>query len=182
MVEEEVGNPKYHKFKGFYAVSPNAYPLFHNYPITIIGYPFETIDLNFSPDVVISIDPFFRYLKPGMEDIIYHQLSLYIKQKKYQTIAYKFHPAFEVYPDMKRKYENILYKYLGHNIIQLDDTIVLENLLMTYKCDFYSSGSAVQIYGTLAGAKCYDFSAYINRETGYVSSLPFNDCIKEVNI
>ena len=42
------------KFKGFYAISSQAYPLFHDYPITVIGNPFEIIDIGFSPDVLLT--------------------------------------------------------------------------------------------------------------------------------
>ena len=179
-IKENYQYTKYYKFKGFYAISSQAYPLFQSYPITIIGNPFETIDIGFSPDVLLSIDPFFWNLSINTVDKIYYHLSKYIKGKNYHTITYKYHPMFGVYPDIKKEYEKIIHQYFGNNIIQLDDTVVLENIMMTYKCDFYSNGSSVQIYGTIAGAKCYDFSSFIRSDIDDVSDIPFEDCVKEV--
>lgn len=181
-IKENYQYPKHPKFKGFYAISSQAYPLFHDYPITVIGNPFETIDLGYSPDVVISIDPFYKDFGIDTVDKIYYHLSTYIKKKNYKTITCKFHPMFGVFPDKKKEYDEILHRYFGNDIIQLEDTVVIENLLMTYKCDFYSYGSSIQIYGTIVGAKCYDFSSFLNKDTKSISDIPFEDCLKEIKV
>lgn len=179
-IKEYLFYPDYYKFKGFYAISSQAYACFRDYPITVIGLPFETVDMGFTPEAVLSIDPFFRYLDLESTEKLFYHLSIYIKQKNYKTILYKFHPMFGVLPETKKAYEDALQRYFGNSIIQLDDTAVLENILMTYKCDFYSDSSSIQIYGFLAGAKCYDFSPFLNRNTGALSDKPFEECVREV--
>lgn len=181
-IKEYQFNPYHPKFNGFYGVSPDSFAFFKNFPKMVVGNPFETVDIGFSPDAVLSIDPFFKYMDTDKVDTIFRQLSLYLRPKNYKTIVYKYHPLFGVFPDKQKAYDEILHRYFGNNIVQLDDTAVLENILMTYKSDFYSNGSSVQRYGVIAGAKCYDFSSYIRRDSGTLSDMPFEACVKEVKV
>lgn len=144
------------KFKGFYATSEKSFPIF-NQEKKIIHIPFDYVNLGYTPDAVISIDPLFLFTNMKSTKVIYEQLSKYIARKNYRTIAYKFHQMFAVRPEMKEEYMKLIHTYFGDGLIELDNNNVLENILNTYKCDFYSAGSSVSIYGTLAGAKCYSF-------------------------
>ena len=89
---------------------------------------------------------------------------------------------FGVYPEIRKQYNHIIHKFFGENIIELKDTAVLENILTTYKCDFYSAGSSIQIYGTIAGAKCYSFSSLTRKYTQLYDNTIFQEYAEEIVI
>ena len=156
------------KYLGCIATSKICFPLHQNNLITI-GSPFETIDLGFVPDALLSIDPLFLFLSDDKVIDIYSQLSNIIKKKGYNLMAYKYHPVFlsEANKEHKEKYNKIIRDSFGNDIVELDKSVVLENVLQTYKCDFYTDNSSVAIYGSVTGAKCY---TYIPILKGYVPS------------
>lgn len=181
-IKESYHNIDHYKFKGFYASSSRAFPEFHNFPIKVIDIPFENIDLGFVPDAVLSIDPLYRFANNEAVQDIYSHLFHYLETKNYKLIAYKFHPFFAVRPEIKNEFSNIIHNCCTTKLVELDSNIVLENVLKTYKCDFYSAGSSVQIYGAIAGAKCYTFSSYLKKYNSEYDNSNFKDFVEEIDI
>ncbi len=148
-------NPKY---LGCIATSTLCFPL-HQNDLIVIGSPFETIDLGFVPDALLSIDPLFLFVSDEVVIDLYSRLADIFKGKDYKSIVYKFHPVFlsESNKKHKEKYNKIIHDVWGEYIVELDKSVVLENVLQSYKCDFYTDNSSVAIYGSVTGAKCYTY-------------------------
>lgn len=181
-IKESYHNVDYYKFKGFYASSSRAFPEFRKFPIKVIDIPFENVDLGFEPDAVLSIDPLYRFANNEAVKDIYSHLFQYLEKKNYKLIAYKFHPFFAVRPVIKKEFSDIIHDCCTSELIELGPNIVLENVLKTYKCDFYSSGSSVQIYGAIAGSKCYAFSSYLQKYNSEYDNSNFKDFVEEIEI
>jgi len=162
------------KFKGCIATTDFCFPLHQQY-LRCVGLPFETIDLGFSPDAVLSIDPLYFWVQESDEEPIYQRLSSFIKSKNYTCIAYKFHPYFfaETNAEIKKRYEMLIQKYYGDlPIVELDRSISLENVLMTYKSDFYTDNSSICVYAHAMGATCYSYMPILRDYTDAYKNVP----------
>lgn len=161
------------KFKGCFATTPYCFPLHQQY-FRCIGIPFEKIDLGFSPDAVISIDPLYFFIKQEDESKVYERLSSLIKQKQYNSISYKFHPYFNAKQnaEIKNRYQKMINRYFGDKMAELSSDIVLENVLMTYHCDFYTDNSSVAIYAHEMGCDCYTYIPILRDYTDVYSNVP----------
>ncbi|MBR4136539.1 MAG: hypothetical protein IKU03_09080 [Bacteroidales bacterium] len=152
------------KFKGCIATLPFCFPL-HQDKLQVIGLPYEIIDLGFTPDALLSIDPL--YLHFSKEEImqIYTELGHFIKDKQYKTIAFKYHPNFfaAANTEIRLFFERTIRDILGESMIELDKSVVLENVLKTYRCDFYTDNSSVALYGSQMGAKCYTYKPIMRK-------------------
>lgn len=152
------------KFLGCIATLPFCFPL-HQDKLQVIGIPFETIDLGFTPDALLSIDPLYLFISENNIKLLYQELAQVMKAKHYKTIAYKYHPNLlaEANSEIKRYVENVLHDTFGDCLIELDQSVVLENVLKTYQCDFYTCWSSVALYGTYMDAKCYTYKAILQK-------------------
>jgi hypothetical protein len=161
------------KFKGCIATLPNCFPL-HQDKLQVIGLPFETIDLGFSPDALLSIDPLYLHFSEDVIRNVYADIAQFIKTKSYKTIAYKYHPNFFAPTNTghKNKVDNILKSLFGDSLVELDKSVVLENVLQTYRCDFYTDNSSVAIYGSIAGSKCYTYIPILRK---YIDTKRLNE-------
>lgn len=147
------------KFKGCIATTEQCFPLHKKY-LRCVGLPFEKIDLGFTPDALISIDPLYLWMKEQHEEKVHQELSKHIKAKKYRCVAYKFHPYFnaKANANIKKRYIEIINKFYDNvPLYELDSVIAIENVLITYQCDFYTDNSSVAIYASQAGSKCYSY-------------------------
>lgn len=144
------------KFRGCIATQPQCFPLHQQY-LRVIRLPFERVDLGFTPDCVLSIDPMHLYCDWDAVTKIYSQISTVFKKKNYKTIAYKFHPTFdaEANKEIKRIFNNIIHECFTGELVELGSHVVLENIFMSYQCDFYSDISSVGIYAHGMGSTCY---------------------------
>lgn len=152
------------KFLGCIATLPFCFPL-HQDKLQVIGIPFETIDLGFIPDALLSIDPLYLFISENNIKLLYQELAQIMKAKHYKTIAYKYHPNLlaEANAKIKQYVENVLHDTFGDCLIELDQSVVLENVLKTYQCDFYTCWSSVALYGSYMGAKCYTYRAILQK-------------------
>lgn len=152
------------KFLGCIATMQSCFPL-HQDRLQVIGLPFEEVDLGFTPDALLSIDPLYLFFSEKETCQIYSDLADFIKGKPYKTMAYKFHPNFfaETNAVIREKTDRIIRECFGDGIVELDKSVVLENVLHTYKCDFYTENSSVAIYGNEAGAKCYSYMPILRK-------------------
>jgi len=162
------------KFRGCIATTDYCFPLHQQY-LRCVGLPFETIDLGFKPDALISIDPLFLWMGEDVEEHVYQRLSTYIKSKGYQQIAYKFHPYFfaKSNADIKKRYEGLIKRYYGDMMTELDSSVCLENVLMSYKCDFYTDNSSVAIYAHDMGVECYSYIPILREYTDAYNIVTF---------
>lgn len=147
------------KFKGCIASTKYCFPLHQQY-LRCVGLPFEKIDLGFSPDAVLSIDPIHLMVEESYEESVFQRISAFLLGKNYKCIAYKFHPYFfaKTNSAIKSRYEKLIQKYYGSlPLRELGPEISLENVLMTYKSDFYTHISAVCVYAHEMGATCYSY-------------------------
>lgn len=161
------------KFKACIGISSRAFPL-HQASLRVIGVPFETIDIGYQPDAIISIDPLFLSLSDEQTVFIYQKLGEYVQTKQYKTIAYKYHPYFmsTLYQQHKKRYQQLIDMYIGTHAIAIDPTESLENILMTYRSDFYTGNSSIAIYAHEMGVTCYSYLHLLQRFSNDYSNLP----------
>ena len=152
------------KFLGCISTLPFCFPL-HQDKLQVIGLPYETIDLGFAPDALLSIDPLYMHFSKEDINQIYTELGRFIERKQYTTIAFKYHPNFfaAANAEVKLFFEKTIRDIFGENLIELDKSVVLENVLKTYCCDFYTDNSSVALYGSQMGAKCYTYKPVMRK-------------------
>lgn len=161
-------NSIHKKFLGCIASSSECFPLHKEY-LTVVKDIFEKVELDFVPDAILSVDPLFYYIEEDDLKKIFRDLSLYMKRKNYSVLAYKFHPYFNANERklLKNKYEELIRDLFLFELIELSEHVVVENLLYTYQCDFYTNHSSIAVYASKMGAACYSYSPIIKK---YVSS------------
>lgn len=161
------------KFKGCIATTDYCFPLHQQY-LRCVGLPFETIDLGFKPDAVISIDPIYLWIEEKYEDLVYERLSHFIVSQHYSCIAYKFHPYFfaKSNADIKQRFDKLIEKHYGDSMIELSADISLENVLMTYHSDFFTDNSSIAVYGHAMNAKCYTYMPILREYTDAYNNVP----------
>ena len=161
------------KFKGCIATTEYCFPL-HQQCLRCVGLPFETVKLNFSPDAVISIDPLYLWINPHQEDAIFQRLSDFVKRKQYKCLAFKFHPFFfsKDNATIKQRYQQLIYQYYGDDIMEIDSVIGLENVLMSYKSDFYTLSSAVALYAHAMGITVYTYKPIFSEYSSALNTVP----------
>ncbi|MCQ2284707.1 MAG: alpha-2,8-polysialyltransferase family protein [Bacteroidales bacterium] len=166
------------KFKGCIATNERCFPL-HQDCLRIIGLPFEDIDLGFQPDAVLSVDPMFLFINEGQTKEVYGKLAAFIHDKGYKSLAYKLHPRFNAKSNahLKATYLDMLNHSFSIPLIELAPDVVLESVLKSYRCDFYTSNSSVAIYGSAAGAQCF---TYIPLLQSYTSAFDNDKLILEI--
>ena len=123
----------------------------------VTSNPFENINLDFKPDVLISVDGSLCLYDISIKDIQQLFSTLMHKYIHDAVVAYKFHPIFLSHKSKMDEVKNILNEVLGESSQELSCDVVLENILYTYHCDFYSDWSSVGIYGKSMGCKCYSY-------------------------
>jgi hypothetical protein len=171
------------KFKGCIATTEYCFPLHQQY-LRCVGLPFEEVKLDFEPDAVVSIDPLYLWIEESHEPLVYKRVADFIKHKKYKCLAYKFHPYFFSKNNVnhKKRYEKLIQEYLGMDVLEIDPSIGLENVLMTYKPDFYTDNSSVAIYGHAMGVTCYTYMPILREYTNAYNNVPLiEDFCKPVN-
>lgn len=152
------------KFKGCIATLPFCFPLHQQY-LRVIGLPFEEIHLAVVPDVLLSVDPLHLHCNMNEIRAIYTDLSNFFRKRQYKTIAFKFHPTFyaDANQSIRTEITNLIYEVFQGNLVELAPQIVLENVLMSYKCDFYSDSSSVGIYAHEMGVTCYSILPIVRK-------------------
>lgn len=156
LLKDNIFSTSSEKFRGTIASSKMAFADFQGEHIVTFN-PFETINLNVKPDVLISIDGSLCLYDISKKDI--QQLYSTLKQKYIHdaVVAYKFHPIFLSHKSQMEEVRKVLNEVFGKSALELSRDIVLENILCTYHCDFYSDWSSVGIYGNNMGCKCYSY-------------------------
>lgn len=144
------------KYKGCIAISEYAFP---SYPKEkfIVSNPFTNIQLPYSPDYVMSIDPLYLFFDINVVKKLYQQLATFMKRKSDFKLAYKFHPAFYDNADQYTDYKNIIKDIFGDKAIELDRSIILENVIISCRTTFFTDMSSVAIYAGLYGIKSYSY-------------------------
>ena len=56
---------------------------------------------------------------------------------------------------------------------ELDSSVCLENVLMSYKCDFYTDNSSVAIYAHDMGVECYSYIPILREYTDAYNIVTF---------
>jgi hypothetical protein len=175
--------PFYYKFKKFIAISQRCFPTHNESEKLIINNPFKPIKLDFVTDAIVSIDALLLFIGKESAHEVYLQLLKYISSQNYKKIAYKFHPWFYIHPEEKKEYQQLITTVLGNNAIELHENIILERVLTTYKCDFYTGYcSSVCIYGAFAGAKCYLATPLLKKYNISFDNLPLKDMLYDIDI
>ncbi len=175
--------PYYYKFKKFIAISPRCFPTFNEYEKVIVNNPFKQIKLNFAPDAIISIDALLLFIGKEPAQDVYLQLLKYIDSQGYKNIAYKFHPWFYLHTAEKKEYQHFIQSILREKAIELEESTILERVLSTYKCDFYTGYcSSVCIYGAFAGAKCYLATPLLKKYNISFEELPLKDMFYDIEL
>lgn len=156
------------KFKGCIGATKYSFPLHQQY-LRCVGLPFESVDLGFTPDAVISIDPLFLWTNENAAVDIQKRVYAYVNKQNYKCVAYKFHPHFfaKVNTRFRNAYKKIIEENLKGNVMELPADICLENVMKTYTSDFYTSISAVCIYAHEYGSKCYSYLPILKESTHY---------------
>ena len=169
------------KYKGCIATCNKCFPL-HQEKLRIIGLPFQSIDLGYVPDAILSIDPLF--MQTSSKEVIkqiYSEIAAFVNVKGYKIVAYKFHPNFdtEMQKENKAFYRDIISPLFKSKLMEIDSRVALENVLFTYRCDFYTGNSSVAIYGKQMGAKIFSY-AKILEEVGLKAEIPsiMADCFE----
>lgn len=165
------------KFKGCIATDQRCFPLHQQY-LEVVGFPFEKEPIDFIPDAIISVDPLFLFVDIDIVKKVYNSLSEFVSQKNYKSIAFKMHPRFNA-PGMERlrvQYMKTLEESFQRVLVELSPDIVLENVLAMYKCDFYSCNSAVSIYGSQAGSRCYSIMPLLKGTPAYETNAFIESC------
>nr|MCR4879183.1 hypothetical protein [Bacteroidales bacterium] len=107
-------------------------------------------------------------------DIVYERLSRFILNQHYSCIAYKFHPYFFAKSNAgtKQRFEKLIKKHYGDAMIELGSDVSLENVLMTYHCDFYTDNSSIAVYGNAMNVKCYTYMPILREYTNAYNNVP----------
>ncbi|MBO7457267.1 MAG: hypothetical protein J6T71_05540 [Paludibacteraceae bacterium] len=156
------------KFKGCIATSERCFPFYKQY-LRVIGSPFEPKPYTVKPDAVISVDPlFFKGIENDQVEVLYKRVAAFVKAKRYSCVAFKFHPRFETpnnraYRDF---YRAVLLREI-EGIVELPQEVVLENLLVWCKADFYSFDSSVALYASKEGCTCYSLMPLVQGTPAY---------------
>lgn len=166
-------NSEHPKFKGCIASNQKCFPL-HQQSLQVVEVVYDKITLERCPDAILSVDPLFFYMDEHSVELIYRDLAAFMKIKNYKILYYKYHPSFNssVNEGIRKKYELIIKKYFKIDLAEISPTISLENVLYTYKCDFYTSRSSVSIYASSMGALCYSYSSVIEKYVPNYGEIP----------
>ena len=147
------------KFRGCIASSNKCFPLHQQY-LTVVGSPWKKVSLEVVPDAVLSIDILFRYESDETIERVYARLASIFSERGYRNVFYKFHPIFdsEVCRNEKLKVEGHLKRYFQDvNMIFVSPGECLEDILYSYRADFYTDASSVSIYAAEAGCQIYSY-------------------------
>lgn len=157
-------NSEHPKFRGCIASSQKCFPL-HQDSLKVIDVVYDRCELGKTPDVILSVDPLFFFIDNTIVSLVYRDLASYMERKGYNILYYKFHPYFnnQVNLEKRKSYEAMIKKYFKMQVEEISPDFSLENILYTYKCDFYTSRSAVSIYASSMGAPCYSYSRLIEK-------------------
>jgi len=158
----EVDHPKY---KGCIATNALCFPS-HQDSLRIIGLPFHEEPLPNPPQALLSLDPYYLWLTDIQVEIVIKQLSDFINNQCYKSLAFKAHPYLLANENHDKYvlYKQYLQRYLSIPLEELDAQRCLENILMAHKdCVFYTAVSSVAIYAKVMGVKCYTFAPLIRQ-------------------
>ena len=156
------------KFRGCIATSSRCFPLHRQY-VEVIGYPFEADNEVPIPDAVLSVDPLYQFVELPVVEQMYARLQQFIiSHHRYNRIAYKMHPRFDAESNRANRvaYENLIHHYFPQ-AYELDAGVILEQLLGSGRCDFYSCNSSVAIYASQVGTRCYNLMPLLRGTPAY---------------
>ncbi|MBR2771354.1 MAG: hypothetical protein IKD78_04995, partial [Bacteroidales bacterium] len=72
----------------------------------------------------------------------------------------------------KQRFEKLIKKHYGDAMIELGSDVSLENVLMTYHCDFYTDNSSIAVYGNALDVKCYTYMPILREYTNAYNNVP----------
>ncbi|MCQ2286972.1 MAG: hypothetical protein MJZ76_08890 [Bacteroidales bacterium] len=176
LLKDNIFSSSTKKYLGTIASSENAYRNFPQRHI-VVSNPFELISLAIKPESLLSIDGSISMYDFSIE--IIKQLFVELKQKflKDAAVAYKFHPLFFANKSKMEAIRDVLHEIFGEFAIELPSDIVLENVLNTYHCDFYSDWSTVGIYGNKMGCKCYSYALKLSQ---FSQNKEYENCVHKL--
>ena len=156
------------KFKGCIGTSEDCFPL-HKKCLQVVGFPFEKDDFGYNPDAVISVDPLYEFIDIERVDRLYRELSEFMaKNGDYKRVMYKLHPRFNAAVNHGRRdeYVAVLKRYFPQ-IEELPASVVLESLLYACKADLYCGNSALALYASQVGVRCYNLVSLLKDTPAY---------------
>ena len=158
-------HPKYRGCKG---AMENSFPLQRD-KLQVVGFPFEKNDYGFHPDAVISVDPLYESMGMERVDRLYRELAEFIeKNQRYNNIMYKLHPRFNAAINRGRRDEFVaLLKRYFPQIGELPAGVVLESMLYATKADLYCGNSALALYASQVGVRCYNMVTMLSDIPGF---------------
>lgn len=172
----EVNHPK---FKGCIATNELCFPL-HQDVLRVIGLPFQPEPMEYAPEALISLDPYYIWLTDEQVQRVMEQLGEYINAKHYQRIAFKPHPYLLTKENNSKYllYKEWLQRFIHCKIEELGGQVSLENTLMAHKdCDFYTAYSSVAIYAKAMGVRCYTFAPLLRQYCDVFVPIVEDNCI-----
>lgn len=147
------------KFRGTISLSKDCFPGLKGERI-VLGTPFSMCSLPIVPDVLLSMDSsLFRIYDVNVARAVQEKIRSLVGNNK--VVAYKFHPLYYGHKEQLLQYRTMMKEVWGCNVIELDSSIVLEDVLNTYHCDFYSDFSSVAIYTTPMGVRNISYAKYL---------------------
>jgi hypothetical protein len=163
VLRDNMYSTSYYKYVGTISCSKMCFPNFTGSHF-IINTPFYKENLRIIPDVILSIDPLFLHLNNHTAEFVYKKLASIIPPDV-QLIAYKFHPEFYKQTEIQKLYERFLKQVFTCQLLELPQNTIIENILYTYHCDFYSDFSSIGIYGSQMNCKCYSYANIIKGQS-----------------
>lgn len=166
------------KFKGTISTSSKCFPDIQSGVRIVIGLPFSKCELDVVPDVLLSIDStLLRFYSLNEAAHVFELIKNNLKEGQIK-IAFKFHPVYYSHPEVIEQYRVLLQEIFGKQVVELDRTVVIENVLNTYHSDFYSDTSSVALYAKQMSAACYSYANYLLRSfpnagySAFINSAP----------
>ena len=153
------------KFKGCIATNNLCFPL-HQDKLRVIGLPFHPEPLNIEPSAIISLDPYYIWLKDEQVQRVLEQLGKFIDNQHYRLVAYKPHPYLLTEENYKKYlfYKTCINRSIHTELNELGAEVSLENTLMAHKkSDFYTAVSSVAIYAKAMGIRCFTFAPLVRQ-------------------
>jgi hypothetical protein len=167
---------KHPKFGYCYGFGENVFPTVPKDKIIILPLPFEKIDLPVQPDAVIVIDHLqgldSSLTNENYADVLTDLALFFVKQRKYNCIAYKFHPTHyfsqqSFIKKMQNTFNDLGYEF-DIKFMEIPQRIAIENIAYSYYPDFYGLFSSVLLYASIIGCRVYGINRlFIAKEERY---------------
>lgn len=148
-------------FKGTIAMTKEAFSSVGGEKI-VVSCPFVDESLDRAPDAVLSVDATLNmFFSAEVAEEVYRRLKEEMASRGLLTLAYKFHPNYYGNEELLAHYRGILQSVFGDDAYEMNASSVMENVLCSYKCYFYSDLSSVAWYASKFGAKCYSYAKWL---------------------